>query len=307
MNEPFFEIKKITEKDIKEILEFYNLERGKSFSYKYFMQKYSTDWVQKDLLGYVCYIDNKIIGFRGTTLYKFGKYTFAQCGDAVMAKDYRGKGYFSMLVSELQKEACNRSIDGIFVTPNKQARRVYEHKLGWQHIGDFYGFDFEVKTYPLLKTFNYFKCPWGYFAIFKTRIKEKMFPFFANPDVKAGKVCVSIDEAYLRYKTYGHYSCLLYDGKVLLWSLSDGMVILYSEVQTMNDLQHEITFLYKYCKRRGIHKFTYSCYSNSVLFDLLSSKYECEKGNPVYYYPINPEIEISELQFHGIDKNAFDV
>ncbi|MCQ2605184.1 MAG: GNAT family N-acetyltransferase [Bacteroidales bacterium] len=300
-------IKKITRTDIKEILDFYNSERGKSFTYQYFMQKYSTDWVQKELLGFACYSGNKIIGFRGTTLYKFGKYTFAQCGDAIMAKDYRGKGYFSKMLSELQNEAFNCKVDGIFVTPNEQAELVYEHKQGWKKIGDFYVFDFVVKTYPLLKIFNYFNYHWHYFSVLETKINDKILSRLTNPDVKSGKICVKIDVDYLQYKTYGHYSCLKYGDKVLLWSLSDGMMIIYSEVQTMYELQQEIAFLHKYCKKRGIHKFSYSCYSNSALYELLKSKYVGKEEIPVYYYPINSEIEISKLLFHRIDKNAFDV
>lgn len=299
-------IKKITEKDIKEILEFYNSERGKSFSYQYFKQKYSTDWVQKELLGFACYSGNKIIGFRGTTLYKFGQYTLAQCGDAIMAKDYRGKGFFSKLMLKVQDEACSRNIDGIFVTPNEQSRRVYE-RTGLQRIGEFYIFDFDVKTYPLLKTLNYFNCHWHYFSVLKTWINNKILSRFTNPDVNNGKICVKIDADYLQYKTYGHYSCLTYGDKVLLWSLSDGMVIVYSEVQTADELQQEIAFLHKYCKKRGIHKFSYSCYSNSALCELLKSKYAGKEEIPVYYYPINSEIETSKLLFHRIDKNAFDV
>lgn len=302
-----YEIKKITEFDLIAICDFFNTERGKSFSYRYFKKKYSTNWVTEPLLGFVGYNKEIIVGLCGTTLYSFGQYTLAQCGDAIMAKDYRGKGYFSQMLSALQQEAMNRKIDGIFVTPNEQARPVYEHKQGWQRIGEFYIFDFDVKTYPLLKTLNYFNCHWHYFSVLKTWINNKILFRFTNPDVNNGKICVKIDADYLQYKTYGHYSCLTYGDKVLLWSLSDGMVIVYSEVQTADELQQEIAFLHKYCKKRGIHKFSYSCYSNSALCELLKSKYAGKEEIPVYYYPINSEIETSKLLFHRIDKNAFDV
>lgn len=298
-----FNIIALSENTLDKARVLYNKERHKNKSLSFFKKKYSIKWLQLPLLGFLGEIDGKVVCFRGSTLYNFSSFIMAQCGDAIVAEEYRGKGYFTMLVSKLEQEAQHRNIDGIFVFPNKLAERVYLKRKYWENIGSFYNYKFNVKTFPLLKVFNKIQLHWLFFFF----IQKKIDSVYENPEIKNKKIGVEINKDYLDYKDYGRFSCLKYGNKNLLWSLSDGLLVLYSEVQTYEELEFEISFLNKFCKRRGIHKFAYSCYTNSKLKDLLDMRQQGEEEIPVYYYPINKDIDPSELFFNRIDKNAFDL
>ena len=147
-----------------------------------------------------------------------------------------------------------------------------------------------------------------YFNLIRDNVSNKFVSTIKNREIiENNKIGVLVDDGYLSYKSYGKYSCHMYDDKAVIWTFSDGLVVLFSEVTTEKELEREIMHLKSFCRKRGIHEISYYCYSGSSLFALLSEKYEAIPTLPVYAYQINPKLDFSRIVLNGIDRNAFDL
>ena len=290
----------------------YNRCRKRNLSLNFFKKKYSTKWSGMPLLGIIAMDGDIPIALRCTTIYKFNSaycnYKVAQCGDLVVDENYRNKGLATEMIMEIEKQAIRNNIDAIVVFPNKKANKIYEKLDDWRHIGNFYSFSFKVNTIPLLKVLNKLHLNDLYFNILRRVSSNAFISKIKNKEITENdKIGVYVDSDYLDYKTYGKYSCHLYNDKAIIWTFSDGLVVLFSEVTTKKELEQEIQHLKSFCQKRGIHRFTYYCYSGSMLYSLLNSDYEAKPTLPVYAYQINPNLDCSKMVFNGIDRNAFDL
>ncbi len=298
--------------NINLVRECFNRCRKRNLSQDFFRKKYSESWSGLSLLGLLAMDEKSSIALCCTTIYKLrsksSDYLMAQCGDLVVDEKYRRRGLFTEMILQLEKTAEKRKMDAVFVFPNKKANRIYEKLEKWQQIGNFYSFSFKIKTIPLLKVLNKFHLNNLYFNILRRKYSDTFISRIKNKEITENdKIGVYVDADYLDYKTYGKYSCHLYNDKAIIWTFSDGLVVLFSEVTTKKELQQEIQHLKSFCQKRGIHRFTYYCYSGSTLYSLLSGAYEAKPILPVYAYTINPELDFSKVVFNGIDRNAFDL
>ena len=267
-------------------------------SLDFFKKKYSTKWSGIPLLGIIAMDGDNPIALGCTTIYKFNSvscnYKVAQCGDLVVDENYRNRGLATEMIMGIEKQAIKNNIDAIVVFPNKKARKIYEKLDEWRHIGNFYSFSFNVKTVPLLKLLNKLHLNDLYFRILRWKYSDTFISTIKNKEIiENDKVGVYVDSDYLDYKSYGKYSCHLYDGKAIMWTFSDGLVVLFSEVTTKKELEQEIQHLKSFCQKRGIYRFTYYCYSGSTLYSLLSGGYEAKPTLPVYAYQINTNLDPS--------------
>lgn len=302
----------LSESNLDKLQNCFNRCRKRNLSLNFFKKKYSTKWSGSSLLGLIALDEKNPIALCCTTIYKLSSkssdYLMAQCGDLVVDEKYRRRGLFTEMILQLEKTAVERKMDAVFVFPNEKANRIYEKLEKWQQIGEFYSFSFNIKTIPLLKVLN--KCHLNnlYFNILKTRYCETFISKIKNKEItEDDKVGVYVDSDYLDYKSYGNYSCHMYEDKAIIWTFSDGLIVLFSEVTTKKELKQEILHLKSFCQKRGIHRFAYYCYSGSTLYSLLSSEYESKPTLPVYAYQINPKLDLSRIVFNGIDRNAFDL
>ena len=290
----------------------FNRCRKRNLSLNFFKKKYSTKWSGMPLLGIIAMDGDIPIALRCTTIYKFNSaycnYKVAQCGDLVVDENYRNKGLATEMIMEIEKQAIRNNIDAIVVFPNKKANKIYEKLDDWRPIGNFYSFSFKVNTIPLLKLLNKLHLNDLYFNILRRVSSNAFISKIKNKEITENdKIGVYVDSDYLDYKTYGKYSCHLYNDKAIIWTFSDGLVVLFSEVTTKKELEQEIQHLKSFCQKRGIHRFSYYCYSGSMLYSLLSSDYEAKPTLPVYAYQINSNLDCSKMVFNGIDRNAFDL
>ncbi len=290
----------------------FNRCRKRNLPLNFFKKKYSTEWSGMPLLGIIAMDGDIPIALRCTTIYKFNSvscnYKVAQCGDLVVDENYRNKGLATEMIMGIEKEAIGNNIDAIVVFPNKKASKIYEKLDDWRHIGTFYSFSFKVKTMPLLKLLNKMHLNDLYFNILRRVSSNAFISKIKNKEITENdKIGVYVDSDYLDYKTYGKYSCHLYNDKAIIWTFSDGLVVLFSEVTTKKELEQEIQHLESFCQKRGIHRISYYCYSGSMLYSLLSSDYEAKPTLPVYAYQINSNLDCSKMVFNGIDRNAFDL
>ncbi len=290
----------------------FNRCRKRNLSLNFFKKKYSTKWSGSSLLGIIAMDEKHSVALCCTTIYrlrsKYSDYLIAQCGDLVVDEKLRRQGVFSGMIVQLEKLAEKNRIDAVIVFPNKIANKIYEKLDDWRHIGNFYSFSFKVKTMPLLKLLNKLHLNDLYFNILRRVSSNAFISKIKNKEITENdKIGVYVDSDYLDYKTYGKYSCHLYNGKAIIWTFSDGLGVLLSEVTTKKELEQEIQHLKSFCQKRGIHRFTYHCYSGSMLYSLLSSDYEAKPTLPVYAYQINPNLDCSKMVFNGIDRNAFDL
>lgn len=298
--------------NINLVCECFNRCRNRNLSQDSFRKKYSKSWSGSSLLGLIAMEGKNPVALCCTTIYKLrsnsSDYLMAQCGDLVVDEKYRRHGLFTKMILQLEKTADERKMDAVFVFPNEKANRIYEKLERWQQIGKFYSFSFKIKTIPLLKLLNKFHLNDLYFNILRREYSDTFISTIKNKEImESDKIGVYIDSDYLSYKSYGKYSCHSYNDKAIIWTFSDGLVVLFSEVTTKKELEQEIQHLKSFCKKRGIHRFTYYCYSGSTLYSLLSSEYESKPTLPVYAYQINPKLDLSRIVFNGIDRNAFDL
>lgn len=290
----------------------FNRCRKRNLSLDFFRKKYSTKWSGMPLLGIIAMDGDNPIALRCTTIYKFNSvscnYKVAQCGDLVVDENYRNKGLATEMIMGIEKQAIKNNIDAIVVFPNKKARRIYEKLNEWSLIGNFCRFKIEVNALPVLKMLNKLHLNDLYFNLIRKDVTDVFVSKIKNIEIaENNKIGVFIDRNYLDYKSYGKYSCYMYDDKAVIWTFSDGLVVLFSEVATEKELEQEIQNLKVFCRKRGIHEISYYCYSGSRLFSLLTNSYEAIPTLPVYAYQINPELDISRIVFNGIDRNAFDL
>jgi len=300
----------LSESNLDKLRDCFNRCRKRRLPLKFFKEKYTTQWSGIPLLGVIARDKNVPIALGCTTLYKFKdllcNYIVAQCGDLVVDERYRRQGIATQMMHILEEEAEKKDIDAIVIFPNSNAQNVYEKLPQWKKIGFFASVSIKVNTIPVLKLFNKIKLHSIYFKLLQQQ--NKTLTAIKNDEiVKNSKIGVSVDNDYLNYKKYGHYSLLTYNNKTIIWTFSDGLVVLFSEVMTENELKLEIQHLKAFCRKRGIHEISYYCYSGSNLFTLLSKEYEVVPTLPVYAYQINPKIDLSKIVFNGIDRNAFDL
>lgn len=300
------------ERYINELCTLFRNTRSKKFTFQFFQKKYSTIWCKKDLLGKVLLNgENNLLGFCGTTLYQFKgcnneSYLFGQLGDLLMHPEQQGKGNFNHLLNELEKEAQNRSIDALFVFPNLKAQPLFQKRKNWEQIGSFVSYSFHTKTYPFLKVLN--KLGLSNFFYFWAELFGSTRHAKINwSEVNSGTIHVQNSASYFAYKQYGQFRFHQYvPTKEIIWSLSDGLIINASQVETQEELQNEIQFLRTFCKWRGIHQFRYICYDHSKLGELLKeSKLDKRIHLPVYLRTYNSSIDPKKIVFQGIDRNAF--
>lgn len=310
MNNIRFEL--LNKSNLDKLRECFNRCRKRNFSQDFFKKKYSESWSSSSLLGLIAMDDKTPIALCCTTIYKLrstsSDYLMAQCGDLVVDENYRRRGLFTEMILQLEKIAEERKMDAMVVFPNENANRIYEKLENWRKIGVFYSFPFMIKTIPLLKLINKFHLNGLYFNILSRKYSDTYISKIKNTEItKNDKTGVYVDADYLEYKSYGKYSCHSFNGKAIIWTFSDGLVVLFSEVTTKKELEQEIQHLKSFCKKRGIHRFTYYCYSGSMLYSLLNTEYEAKPILPVYAYQINPSLDLSRIVFNGIDRNAFDL
>lgn len=302
----------LSESNLDKLQNCFNRCRKRNLSLNFFKKKYSTKWSGSSLLGLIAKDEKNPIALCCTTIYKLrcksSDYLMAQCGDLVVDEEYRGRGLFTKMISQLEKTACERKMDVMFVFPNENATGIYKKLENWRQIGEFYSFSFKIKTIPLLKLLNKFHLNNFYFSIIRKKYDDSFVSSIKNKEItENNKIGVYVDADYLDYKSYGNYSCHMYEDKAIIWTFSDGLIVLFSEVTTKKELEQEILHLKSFCQKRGIHRFAYYCYSGSLLYSLLSRDCEAKPTLPVYAYQINPELDLSQIVFNGIDRNAFDL
>ena len=118
----------LNESDLTTVTSLFNHVRKTSLPVQFFLKKYSRTWVDQDLLCSSLFNDGNLIGFAGTTLYKFTEsenkeFVIAQLSDLVMHDKYQGMGLFKNLISHLEKRANERNIDGLIVFPNNSQQK----------------------------------------------------------------------------------------------------------------------------------------------------------------------------------------
>ncbi len=302
----------LSEANLDKLRDCFNRCRKRNLSLNFFKKKYSTKWSGMPLLGMIAMDGDVPVALRCTTIYKFNStscnYKVAQCGDLVVDEKYRNKGLATEMIMEIERHAVRNNIDAIVVFPNKKARKIYEKLDEWKLIGNFCCFKIKVSTIPVLKIFNKLHLNDIYFNLTRNKVSNKFLSKIRNKEIlENDRIGVLVDYSYLDYKSYGKYSCYMYDDKAVIWTLSDGLVVLFSEVSTEKELEQEIQHLKVFCRNRGIHEFSYYCYSGSKLFSLLGKSHEAIPTLPVYAYQINSDMDCSRMVFNGIDRNAFDL
>lgn len=302
----------LNESNLDKLQDCFNRCRKRRLPLKFFKKKYSTKWSATPLLGIIAMDGNIPIALSCTTVYKFNDsacdYLVAQCGDLVVDENYRNKGLATKMIMEIEKHAAENNIDAIVVFPNKKACGIYEKLDEWVLIGNFNCFKIKVNTLPILKILNRLHLNNWYFNLIRGNVSNKFVSTIKNREiVENNKIGVLVDDGYLNYKSYGKYSCHMHDDKAAIWTFSDGLVVLFSEVTTETELEREILHLKAFCRKRGIHEISYYCYSGSRLYSLLSKDYKAIPTLPVYAYQINPKLDLSRIIFNGIDRNAFDL
>lgn len=304
-------IESLSEKHIEAIALLFQNTRKKKLSLQFFKKKYSTSCCKQDLLGKVLLSgQNNLVGFCGTTLYKFEKPNkdtlfFGQLGDLLMRPDQQGKGYFKQLLDELELETRNRAIDALFVFPNENAQPIFRNRSNWLHIGDLAVYGFRTSSYPLLKVLNKLGINHLFYywaGLFGSRRNARTNWSKVNTQA----IHVRAEQSYFDYKKYGHYRFHTYSDKEIIWSLSDGMIINASQVKTIEELLNEIKFLKRFCKWRGVHQFRYICHNQSPLGKLLKETGVKELNElPVFFRSFNETIDPEKVVFQGFDRNAF--
>jgi hypothetical protein len=117
---------------------------------------------------------------------------------------------------------------------------------------------------------------------------------------------VIADNAYFNYKQYQKFRFHQSSQHEFLWSLSDGIVINGSQIETSEELKNEIAFLRGFCKLRGIHQFRYICHDRSLLGSLLSAtELKVIHRMPIFFKTNNPLLNTERIVFQGLDRNAY--
>lgn len=301
-------IKQTQPNELNRLQKLFEFIRNKTLRDNFFLKKYSS-WNNLPLFAFQFEENNDLKGFLGTNCIEMvndnEKIVVAQLCDLIMKQEFQGKGYFSKLIETAEVNYSKNNIDYLVVFPNKRASVIFENRKNWEKFGAFHIFQFDVKTYPLLKTLNKVnKSSW--FFMF-----GKIFNSYSNPK-KTWKKTNSIKSfytekstAFFEYKKYSDYLIHTINSKEIVWSLSDGIIINATQVENELELLKEINSLKKFCKIRGIHQFSYVCHSNSLLFQLLLLQNDGKEMLPTYVYDSNKNKTIPIMDFDGFDRNAF--
>lgn len=303
-------IKQTRSNDLNNVQELFEFTRGKSLKANFFEKKYSTKWNNLKLFAYQLEETNEIKGFLGTNCIEMvdnnnNAIVIAQLCDLIVKQDSQGKGYFSRLLQTAEDNYSKNNIDYLVVFPNKRANQIFEKRTNWSKFGAFHIFQFDVKTYPLLKILNKLNKPSWFFII------GKLFNSYDKPknnwkkQIAPKSFSIEKSEAFFSYKKYSSYLCHRLNSKEIIWTLSDGIIINASQVENKQDLIKEIRSLKKFCRIRGVHQFNYVCHTNSELFKLLKLITEGTEILPTYIYSTKTIESLPKLDFDGIDRNAF--
>jgi len=304
-----YELRKLDESNIHDLCAAFNSIRKKDQSLTFFKKKYDSSWIgQKKYLGYLIYHNKKVVGFCGSTIYKLidyqGKiYILGQFGDLFIDSDLRGKGIPQKGLRQFELLTTEQEIDGVFTFPSRMAQSLFE-KAQWNNIGNFVTYQFNIRTYPLLKILNKFSIQ-RYFFRFAKLFGSTEFPKANHAKITDNKLKVIHDEQFFKYKKYDRYLFHQHNDYEFLWSLSDGILINSIDIATEEELEKKIKYLKRFCFLRGIHTFSIICHDKSRLNKLLSEQYKGNISLPIFIKSFNPAIDIDAIEFEGIDRNAF--
>lgn len=297
------QVRPLTREDYSSMTDLFNRARNKNTPDSEFKKKYHQPYFDGKFIGTGAFSGDKLIGMCPITFYHFEgdnrKFILGQLGDLVMDKEYQGNGIFSELLNSLVIEAKKNELDGLFVFPNENAAPIFEKNEKWRLIGNFVRFDFDLKTYPLLKTLNRFGMQNNFYRFSKKDVSVK----FSDENIKT--INVPLNEEYFNYKSYRPFRIFNTSVSSVIWSLSDGIIINRSTVDDIDSLQKEIRDLTSYFAKRGGHKLTYIVKSGSRIHFLLSKICRGRNSNPIYIHCMNDQIKIDALSITGFERNYF--
>ena len=300
-------IKNLTFADLPQMRELFNEARKKNVSLSFFRKKYAVNLEKFDFLGCGLFKDNKLVGMCPFTLYNLSNgvqtFTFGQIGDLAIQADFRGKGWFSKLRSELETHARTFNLDALITFPNKTAEPVFSGKRQWVNLGTFVVLTYTISTVPFLKLLNKLSVPsmfYNWADLFFSKRSESKW------DIQPGLNYIEVvrDKNYFEYKTYGTYRSLQSPYGEVLWSLSDGILVNSTDAKNLVDFENEKNYLIKLFSKLGAHQIAYIFHSRAPLCEAMNFN-ESQEYLPIFCFIINPEIDPVKILLTGFDRNAF--
>ncbi len=305
-----YKISKLSENDLENLTSLFNLIKNKKQESLYFKNKLFPSLQDYVASGVVLYENELLIGFCGITNYFIEnsvgeKYKLGQLGDLLIHPQYQGKGLFSPLLDEAKILGKEKKYDALFVFPNSNAAPIFNKKQDWLFFGELNEYVIEIKTFPLLKVLNklqkqnlfYDLSLWLGSKEVNGKIKLN------NPLMNHNIFGVTRDSDFIAYKSYKKSLVDKIGGVNTWWSLDDGISI--GNIDDISNFEQYMNKLKFFCSVRGIHRIKVILSKNSVLDQLLRSKYEVQNSYPIFMHILNVKLNNKTIHFTSIDRNAF--
>lgn len=306
-----YTIKLLNIDTIKDLTRLFNVTKKHEETTNYFISKYLKNYLDISFPNFLLFDGETPIGFSGVILNhlknKNRQIILGQLGDLLVHPDYRGIGVQSYLLNLVSESCVKHNINGLFVSPNKQAEPIFANNKDWRMLNSLFIFSFKIKTYPLLKILNKWKMSYFFMRFYKF-IYSKTF----NSSIKWDSNLYSTEkyypirsESFFRYKLYKDYTISVSKGVKFIWSLDDGIVIGDWENKEGLSIYKVYQILKNYCQLRGIHMFRFITTGDNYWCNQLINLQQPYKSLNLYFKSFDESIDFQDICLNSFDRNAF--
>ncbi len=299
-----YTIKKITENNISDLEQLYEVVYKKKKAPFYFLKKYDTSYTGISHISYIAYKGEMPIAFNGVIpcfiQYENRIIPAAQFADVMTHPGHRYENLFFDL-SNMSTELCKQN--GIELTYGFPNQNSYQGaiKLGWQMTEIMDCFKIPAHISLFAKALNKIakKKP---DAILKKYITNKNG--LKNSVIQDGFSGVHRDEVYLHYKTFSQTYVLQIAGSDIWISIRNGLSIGDINMNE-NDFDGMIETIKKIAAKLGSNTIYFHACKETFLHKLFKAKFESIPSFPVFFQNFNEGIDIKKIKFTFADIDTF--
>lgn len=307
-----YEIVKLTDDNIKDLVSLYENAFGKKTSEAYIKQKFSTEFTNHKNLGFIAYHESgEAAAFYGVlpcfTYVNGEKVLVAQSGHTMTHKKHRRAKLFIKLANHTFEYCKQKGFKAVYGFPNIYSYPSFVKKLNWNHFDDYHAFTPRVKCFPWIKVNKIFPPAKSLQkAVQKITIGLlKNSKAFSNSIQTDKHIVIEHDEPYFNYKKFENNYCKIIGGDNI-WFKFNAMYLLLGDYESSRDLEYTHKRIKKLAFLLGIPHVRYQVSSNTDLYNFCI-KSEFEKGNtyPIAGIALDESFPIDKMKFTLADFDTF--
>jgi len=299
--------------NINDLLYLYKAVFNNSISLGQVLKKYDTSYLGKSHFGHIAYHNGQPIAFHGAIPVLMQYYNdnelAAQYGDAMTLPNYNGKGLFTTLGKQTDKQLRNQGINFVWGFPNQNSEFGYLNKLEWNYVERMQCYKIKTSILPFEKIVRKFDLTTNLYEKHIANVfeKYKVNTYLNGSVFKSNSIVSTVrNKDYYTYKSFSNNFTIEIKG-VLFWiKIKNGLLVGDVESSSKNAFNIALEKLKTIASKNGIGELVFQTSPDTFITQLMEGhNLEHFETWPVGYKNFSSNFPLERLKFTFGDLDTF--